>query len=437
MINLGMHHYKDYQPYKDMRLNKIKYIDLSYTNSFRKFKYLSKDENGREIYFYEIIGARLTGRSLYYPNCLIYSNQDRELYDPIEEKIMSLQKVNEDRFDMTQDDLKPITMYYDQSPVFYFIYNTDNYYHFVYDSLPYLITFLHLKSNTPELKLLMNYPNSQKKEFYKFVTEFLEILGIGEKDILIANEETVYKWLYVSSSYTHGNDSNLPPRKEIYDFYQNIVQRVKSKNQNRKTIFPEKIYISRRTHLNSDRSNIGTDYTSKRKLNNEDELADYLTQQGFTEVFTENYSTEDKILMFANAEHVVGSIGGGLCNVLFSNPECKLTAIISPTFLDVNYRFKYSLENIDVSYFHDTVHDPDQEWKKYMRVRIKTNNIIGEIIDISENILTISYIDELVAGWNNSLTYKIIVCNKSDCEKLDNGLNSPFKVNMESLKQLI
>ena len=63
-------------------------------------------------------------------------------------------------------------------PVFYFVYNTDNYYHFIYDTLPYLITFNHLRSNIPNLKLLMNYPNKSMDNFYLFVKEFLEILDI-------------------------------------------------------------------------------------------------------------------------------------------------------------------------------------------------------------------------------------------------------------------
>lgn len=414
-----------------MELIELKYSDHKLENNSESHILFSKDKYNREIFFYKIIDGRIVGNSLFYPNCLIYSHE--KLFNPLEEKIMSLNGVN-NQFDFNVGTFEKVVNYF-ETPVFFFIYNTDNYYHFIYDTLPYLITFFHLKSKIYSIKLLMNYPNSQSTEFYKFVKEFLKLLNIGDEDIIIVDPNTIYKNLYVSSSYTHGIDSNLPPRTEIYDLYNKIVTNIKSKGS--KKPFPKKIYVSRRTHLNSDKSNIGTDYTSKRKMVNEDELVNYLSQKGFSEVFTENYSTEDKILMFANAEHVVGAVGGGLCNVLFSQPECKLTAIISPTFLDVNYRFKYSLDGIDVTYFQDTIHDPDQEWKKYMRVQIRPNDIVGEIVDISEKTLTISYTDEFVAGWNNTLIYKTIVCNKTDCEKLDNGLNSPFKMNMETLKQLI
>ena len=90
----------------------------------------------------------------------------------------------------------------EENSVFFFIYNMDNYYHFVYDSLPYLISFNKLKNDNPELKLLMNYPVG-KNNFYKFILEFLTILGINENDIIIADENTLYKQMYISTSYVN------------------------------------------------------------------------------------------------------------------------------------------------------------------------------------------------------------------------------------------
>ena len=43
----------------------------------------------------------------------------------------------------------------------------------------------------------------------------------------MASENTLYKDLYISTSYTHDFDSNLPPRKEIFDFFYNMVEIVK------------------------------------------------------------------------------------------------------------------------------------------------------------------------------------------------------------------
>jgi capsular polysaccharide biosynthesis protein len=312
------------------------------------------------------------------------------------------------------------------NPVFFFVYNTDNYFHYVYDTLPYLISYLRLKIQIPEAKLLMQLPNEQRNTFYPFVLEFLELLQIYQNDIVLIDENTIYNTIYVSTSYTHDIDSNLPPRKEIYDFYQDIVNIVKETKLQYDT--PKKIYISRRTWLHNDFTNIGTNYTTRRRLVNEDELVERLKCDGFTEVFTEKLTTTEKILYFANATHVVGAIGGGISNVLFSPKTTKLEAIISPTFLEVNKRFRYSLECVDVFYNNNTIHIEDGTFKVYMRVKSKDNKIIGEIEKIYDDKLLVSYTDGSNTGWNSQNTFKQIELYKNEVTKLDSGLNSAWKI---------
>jgi capsular polysaccharide biosynthesis protein len=316
---------------------------------------------------------------------------------------------------------------YTDYPLFHFVYNTDNYYHFIYDTLPYLISYFELKKNISNLKLLMNYPNFQKNKFYKFVQEFLEIIGIKNDDIVIIQKNTLYSEIYFSSSFTHGQDSNLPPRKEIYEFYKKFSEKIKNDGNIK---LPKKIYVSRRTWLNEDHSNIGTNYTQKRKLESENELVEFLVVEGFDEIFTENLSTFEKLIMFMNVEVVVGSIGGGISNVLFSNPNCKLIAICSPTFLEVNERFKYSFTNVDTYYFTETFHVEKDHWKKWMRVR--SGGIIGEIEEVYENDLLVSHTEKILAGWNNEIEYNKTIISKQNCKSLDKGLNSSWDLKIEN-----
>lgn len=404
-----------------MHINLFKSYSI-YKNVF------STDENSRKIDIYKFENCTTTGLNLYYPNVLI--KLENELVLPLLERTMSLksgtiyEKFNM-KFVYSDNSVKNIVM----EPLFFFIYNTDNYFHFLYDSLPYLISFLNLKKEIPNIKLLMQFPNEQKKEFYPFVLELLELLNISNDDIVIVDEYTEYKEIYVSISYTHDFDSNLPPRKEIYDFYQNIVNIVKEKYTLDKET-PKKIYISRRTWLHNDFSNIGTNYTTRRRLVNEDELVEKLFSQGFVEVFTENLSTIEKIMYFANATQVVGAIGGGISNVLFSPKTTKLEALISPGFLDVNTRFKYSLECVDVYYNMNTEHVEKTDFKTYMRVKTIDGNIVGEIENIYDNKLLVSYTDGSNTGWNSQCKYKQTELNFYDVEKMDNGLNSPWKINL-------
>jgi capsular polysaccharide biosynthesis protein len=400
---------------------------LTEINDDSVLRVFEKDSNNREINIYSLTNVMITGESLHYPNTLVYQVTDDVLYNPINEKTMSLKEVvTNDDFDIT---VKQQTKTEEQS-VFFFIYNMDNYFHFVYDSLPYLISFNKIKINKPQIKLLMNYPVG-KEHFYKFVTEFLSILGITHNDIIIADENTLYKEILISTSYTHDFDSNLPPKNEIYEFYQEIVDKVNIDTKD----LPKKIYVSRRSWLHGDVSNIGTNYTNRRKLVNEDDLVDFLVSKGYEEIFTETFTTEQKIALFKNAESVIGSIGGGVCNVLFSNPKCKLTTLVSPYFLDVNKRFIYSLNNVDLTLFNDAKNTETTYFKKYMRV--KYGEIIGEIIEIDGDDITITYSDTRLSGWNSENKYKTMTLKSQDCVRLDEGLNSSWKINLEEFKKIL
>lgn len=389
-----------------------------------EFTVFESDKHGREINIYKFNNVSVVGDSLLYPNPILYSNND--FIRPINESIMSLIDVPDnsvhENFDLS---FKNIV----NNPLFFFVYNTENYYHFLYDTLPYLISFFELRKNETGLKLLMSYPNQTKNSHYRFVTEFLELLGITKNDIEIIQNETVYNTIYVSTSYTHGGKSNDPPRQEIFSLFKSIKERI---NLNYST--PKKIYVSRRSHIHGDLSNIGTNYTSRRKMENEDELVDLLIKNGFTEIFTETMSTTDKIIMFANAEVVIGAIGGGICNVLFSPNNTKLISIVSPYFLDINKRFLFSLQNVDLHIFYDTKHTEESDFKTYMR--IKHNDIIGEIYKINDNgTINVNYSKTKIPGWNMDMEYETITLDTKNCIKLDNGLNSPWSVNIKTLKE--
>jgi len=400
---------------------------INFDNLIKVKQLFNEDINKREISIYKISNVIPTGETLYYPNVLFYEVFGSSVIKPIKENTMSLKKIS----DEVSINFNRLTHSKEiETPMFFFIYNTDNYYHFIYDSLPYLISYIEQRKTIPNLKLLMNYPNPNKFNHYTFVLEFLSILGITLNDIEIIDNTACYKDVYISTSYTHDFDSNLPPRNEIYEFYNNIVNLVKSQYQNINT--PKKIYISRRSWIHGNLANIGTNYTSRRKLVNEDELVNILNDMGYVEVFTETMSTVEKILLFANAEKVIGAIGGGLCNVLFSPKETNLIALVSPYFLKINERFKYSFKNVNTLYFNDTKHTETTDFKKYMRV--KFDNFVGEIIDVINDDIIVAYSNTKVAGWNNDVTYNTKTIKNNECIKLDDGLNSSWEIDLNKLK---
>lgn len=402
--------------------------DINYT------KIKEKDETGRDIGYTILEDCVITGRNCFYPNVLIYSKE--KLISPYDEKIMSL---NKDSFyeDKSYEFNICSNVKVCNEEVFFFIYNFDNYYHFVYDTLPYLYTFLKLKKTFPNLKLLINYPNVNKKEFYKFNLEFLEKF-VNKDDLIIFDKiENTFKKIFISSSLTHYNlnkinYSNNPPREEIYKLYKNI--KISSNSLNG----PKKIYISRRTWINKDLSNIGTNYTMRRKMMNEDLLVEELINLGFVEIFTENLSTDEKINLFRNAEIIVGCCGGGMTNLLFSNENVKSIIIETPYFLEINKRFIYSCKNLYNTIFNDVkIYKEENEIPLYCRVKLlspKYLNKIGEIMsyDNYTNKYLINISNNDVSGFNNEILFENEYFYKDEFELLDLGLNSPFSININN-----
>lgn len=398
-------------------------------NEFNGTVFLPKDENGREISYYNFNNLLVVGETLFYPNLLFYNLDNKTIINPIIENTMSLS--NNETKNIT---IKPIDLMcnnIDNNSYFFFCYNTDNYYHFIYDTLPYLITYKHLKNKNNKLKLLMTYPNENMSKFYDFVNDCLKIFSINEDDIEIIKKNTLYNNITISTSYTHDFDSNLPPRKEVYELFNTVKKLYKHSNNNT----PDKIYISRRSWKHGNYSNIGTNYTNRRKLINEDELVDLLEKNGYIEIFTENMTMKEKIIMFLNVKSVVGCFGGGICNVLFSNKETELIAIDSPLFTTINKRFIYSLNQVNLSIFNNTHHYEGSEFKTNMRV--KFDNYIGEITEVDNfnKKITIIYSDRKLSGWNSDTEYKKITLNFNECQKIDEGLNSPWFIDIEKFKQ--
>ena len=173
---------------------------------------------------------------------------------------------------------------------------------------------------------------------------------------------------------------------------------------------------------------------------NETELIKELKKYNFREIFTENLNTDEKLYIFNNAEKIIGSIGGGMSNLLFSQKKTKSFIIVSPYFLEVNYRFRYSLENTDFRYFDETIiyKKENCKYSNYTRVIVKNKNNkyngkIGEIINFEKNKYKINISNNDIAGFNNKMSFVEVLFNENEIEALDRGLNSPYKYNFDNL----
>lgn len=367
-----------------------------------------RESAGREQKTWTYHNVQLTGINLFYPNVLFQT--ETELIFPICEKTMSL---NVDS--MYGESFIPPNVSITQEvsePVLFFIYNTDNYFHFLYDALPML------KSN---MKLLMN-----PKHHYPYIQDCLELCGITKDQIVYANDHTLYHTLYVVSSPTHEGLPNHPPRQDIWSFYENMKKRA----YNHPIQTPSKIYVSRRSWIHGNTSNIGTNYTTRRKMMVEDELVQELQKKGYQEVFCELLTMTEKIQYFGNATHIVGAIGGGMCNIVFSNPNCQVYCIHSPEFDSINRRFLFTMNHTQLHSYTDTYTTSN------LYRRVKLFDGFGEVIDEHDDVLCIA-LNQTGVTFQQEDNYPIVTKNKQEVEYLDNGLNSPWRFDVDNFIKLI
>jgi hypothetical protein len=318
---------------------------------------------------------------------------------------------------------------------FFFIFNFENYYHFLYDTLPYL-NFYFLCAPRPKLLLPKGHV------FLKFQKEMLMLLGIDlENDIEYA-EEAIYSQLHVPSSLTHGHTfsgesaSNNPPERDAHI----IWQALKNSVPHALTCTPKRFYVSRRSHIHGDNSNIGTNYTTRRRCLNEDAVVALLQSYGYEEVFSELMSSEQKIATFKNATHIVGFIGGGMANALFSPTSTFVGTILTPEFLRINARFIQSMNHTKLNILDITRLAPHSgDFPLYTRVQVKAHsslyfNKIGEIHEYKDDKYKVHLSNQIVAGFSLDAKLLSVEFSRSEIEPLDGGLNSPFVCDVDALK---
>jgi hypothetical protein len=371
-------------------------------------KIKTREPAGRTPMSWVYQNVQLTGINLYYPNVLFSTNN--ELVFPICEKTMSLNASSTYGEEFTPPDV--LVTQEVSEPVLFFIYNTDNYFHFLYDALPIL---------QPSMKLLMN-----PKHNYPFIEDCLQLCGISSDQILYANGHTNYKEVHVFSSPTHEGLPNEPPHPSIWKVY----ELMKARAYKILIQTPLKIYVSRRSWIHGDTTNIGTNYTTRRKMMVEDELVKELTKKGYTEVFCELLTMTEKIQYFGNATHIVGAIGGGMCNIIFSNPTCKVYSIHSPEFDTINYRFLFTMNHTQVLPYRNTF------TKSNLYRRVKLPEGFGEIEKETEEGFLVSVNKDGVT-FQNEEVYPTILVPKETIHFMDNGLNSPWYFNVTEFMETI
>jgi capsular polysaccharide biosynthesis protein len=99
----------------------------------------------------------------------------------------------------------------------------------------------------------------------------------------------------------------------------------------------DRIYITRQNATN-------------RRIINEREVRDLLSQFGFQCVALESLSVMEQAALLAKAEVIVAPHGGGLTNTVFCQPGTKVIEIFSPQYVYVCYWLISNLVELDYYY---------------------------------------------------------------------------------------
>lgn len=178
---------------------------------------------------------------------------------------------------------------------------SDNFFHFLIDSLPRIFDYLELKKIHHDLQLIINH----KKPFSE---QYLYLLGIPEDDIVwIRKNIWVEELFYSNNKFVQSNPKNTWPN---FIYSPNHLKQMaqicleSALKLHKQSNFPEKIYISR--------AKVGT-----RVLLNEKDFVQILKVFNIERIFLEEFTVVEQIILMSKAKVIVAVHGAGLSNLIY------------------------------------------------------------------------------------------------------------------------
>jgi len=225
-------------------------------------------------------------------------------------------------FKLNTDALVEIKSYNPGKYFYWYTRPTFNYYHMFLDSFGCLHRYFELKKQIPELQFMLNQSPNPKTGVIQhppFVFELLDLLNITYQ---FTDEHAQYELVYFGDTLCNDvNGRRIKPHPEQYYLLKNLISLAHEKVKMPRI---ERIYLSRRAHANTlanRKDIIGEDNTVKRGLTNEDQVVEILGNLGYTEVFGENYTLAEKIVLFNQMEKYISTAGAGVTNIIFTMPN--------------------------------------------------------------------------------------------------------------------
>ena len=197
-----------------------------------------------------------------------------------------------------------------------------NYYHFLFDFLPKL---LHYKDKFDDIDaIVINGPRPS------WQLRILSLLEINKEIIVMNNKYSIVSKKIYAPSYL---SLISHPNRLVVDTISQLKHFKDSSGLSKGLKF---LYVSRQAQ-------------SSRRILNHQEFNSLLVPYGFVEIRPEEYSFQQQIGFFNNAEIVIGPHGAGLSNIVFCQEDTKIVEINPVGF------YNETLENItrllDLDYY--------------------------------------------------------------------------------------
>lgn len=202
--------------------------------------------------------------------------------------------------------------------------NAENYYHWLFDSLPrlHLLTLAGIALDRIDHLLL-----DQTRQ--PFQTQSLARLGIGEPQLRQCAKRQVLRCDHLIVPSMPG-PLGCPPRW-VCDFLRASFWPADTAAPRRK------IYLSRQN-------------ARGRRILNEAAILPLLSASGYEIVHAEQLSFIDQVNLFSQASTVISMHGAGMSNIVFTRPDTQVLELGSP--LHNNLSFKTLAGNCDLEYRH-------------------------------------------------------------------------------------
>lgn len=121
----------------------------------------------------------------------------------------------------------------------------------------------------------------------------------------------------VAPSQMHNNHIFHPAAARALSF---VRDKILEQEQPKRSEYPERIYVSRQKFRHKTIS-------SRRFLDNEEELIEIANSEGFEVIHPEDLSWPEQVRTFASAKFIIGEAGSGMHNTLFSGSDAHVISI--------------------------------------------------------------------------------------------------------------